>query len=90
MILAANVKQRGDQTITSEDDLVAPSIETEVFTSKHTQPDTKKNEVEDVKGTKAAFYENSKCFELNFICLISKFFSSNVVISFFRFKETQS
>ena len=65
LILAANVKQRGDQTITSEDDLVAPSIETEVFTSKHTQPDTKKNEVEDVKGTKAAFYENSKCFEYN-------------------------
>ena len=50
MILAANVKQRGDQAITSEDDLVAPSIETEVFTSKQNVPDTKKNEVEDKKG----------------------------------------
>ena len=46
------MKQRGDQVITSEDDLVAPSIETEVFTSKHTQPDTKKNEVEDKKGSR--------------------------------------
>ena len=62
MILDANVKQRGDQTITSEDDLVAPSIETEVFTSKHTQPDTKKNEVEDKNGTKTTLYENSKFF----------------------------
>lgn len=63
MILDANVKQRGDQTITSEDDLVAPSIETEVFTSKHTQPDTKKNEVEDKNGTKTTLYENYKFFE---------------------------
>ena len=52
-MIASNVRQRGDQQITSEDDLVAPSIETEVFTSKHTQPDTKKNEVEDKKGKKS-------------------------------------
>jgi hypothetical protein len=44
-ILAPPAKQRGDQTITSEDDLVAPSLDTEVFTSKNT-PDTKKNEVQ--------------------------------------------
>ena len=49
-MIASNVKQRGDQVITSEDDLVAPSIETEVFTSKENQLDTKKNEVDDKIG----------------------------------------
>lgn len=49
-LIASNVKQRGDQVITSEDDLVAPSIETEVFTSKENQLDTKKNEVDDKIG----------------------------------------
>jgi len=52
---AAVVKQRGDQAIKTEeyaeDDLVAPSIETEIFTSKQT-PDTKKNEVEVTKEAK--------------------------------------
>ena len=49
-LIASKVKQRGDQVITSEDDLVAPSIETEVFTSKENQLDTKKNEVDDKIG----------------------------------------
>ena len=43
-IAASNVKQRGDQIITSEDDLVAPAAP---------DNDTKKNEVDtskDVKG----------------------------------------
>ena len=49
--LAPPAKQRGDQPITSEDDLVAPSLDTEVFTSKNT-PDTKKNEVQVSKERK--------------------------------------
>ena len=41
-ILASNVKQRGDQIITSEDDLVAPAA----------PDDTKKNEVDTTKDAK--------------------------------------
>jgi len=54
---ASNVKQRGDQVITSEDDLVAPSIETEVFTSKENQLDTKKNEVDDKIASRKPSYK---------------------------------
>ena len=41
-IAASNVKQRGDQIITSEDDLVAPAA----------PDDTKKNEVDTSKDAK--------------------------------------
>ena len=41
-IVASNVKQRGDQIITSEDDLVAPAA----------PDDTKKNEVDTSKDAK--------------------------------------
>ena len=41
-IIASNVKQRGDQVITSEDDLVAPAA----------PDDTKKNEVDTTKDAK--------------------------------------
>ena len=54
--LALPAKQRGDQTITSEDDLVAPSLDTEVFTKQESRikntPDTKKNEVQVSKERK--------------------------------------
>ena len=59
LVSAPIVKQRGDQTIKSEeyaeDDLVAPSIETEIFTSKK-NPDTKKNEVEVSKDIEGKLY----------------------------------
>ena len=42
-IIASNVKQRGDQVITSEDDLVAPAAP---------DNDTKKNEVDTSKDAK--------------------------------------
>ena len=60
-LAASSVKQRGDQILTAEDDLVAPSVEAEIFTSKHKQippKHTKKNEVgvsKDKKG-KATYF----------------------------------
>ena len=59
--LAPPAKQRGDQTITSEDDLVAPSLDTQVFTSKNT-PDTKKNEVQVSKERKGNIIIISETF----------------------------
>ena len=44
-MVASNSKQRGDQTLTAEDGLVAPSFETKIQSNKHTDKNAKKNEV---------------------------------------------
>ena len=67
-ILAPPAKQRGDQTITSEDDLVAPSLDTEVFTSKNT-PDTKKNEVQVTKERKGNIIITTEGLAYQNICI---------------------
>ena len=42
-MLVSKGKQRGDQTLTAEDGLVAPSFETKTQPNKHTDKHAKKN-----------------------------------------------
>ena len=88
-MLVSKGKQRGDQTLTAEDGLVAPSFETKIQSNKHTDKHAKKNDGGVAVGKKGSEFILTYCGVMSgkvtytFIIIWSIFFST-VIFPFNR------